>query len=112
MSATKISNWAMLFAPNAREFRTIEWRYDHLYLKGWRGEKEISFDRITDAVRLVPGLFWSQLVVTFGPHSSLVLGGIDKRQAIQLEAAANGLLSTHWARQFAAAAAAIINCAQ
>lgn len=102
----------MLLAPNAREFQTIEWRYDHLYLNGWEGEKEIAFDRITDAVRLVPGLFWNRLVVALGQHSSLVLGGIDKHQSAQLEAAANGLLATHWARQFTTAAPAIIECAQ
>lgn len=110
MRSFRIGFWAMLLAPCARTFQAMEWKGDQVQLKGWGAETALPYDHITDSVNVVPGLFWDRLVV---PSNSqpLVLGGISKRQSIQLRNTANGLLSTYWATQFGLADSAIIECA-
>lgn len=112
MPALKISFWAMLLAPNARTFQTMEWKDDHVHLKGWKAKTKLSYDHITGALNVVPGLFWYRLVVPSDNSSPLVLGGINKSQAIQLGNAANKLLSTYWTMQFKTVDSAIIECVQ
>lgn len=90
----------------------MDWKSDHVHLKGWKAETKLFYDRITDAVDVVPGLFWHQLVIPSANQSPLILGGISKRQAIQLADAANKLLATHWTAQFKKAGPAFIECGQ